>query len=79
MMANPSWSEIDDNLFSYENDDDDPDHPRKRQTASDHPDIITRVFVQKIMSMLKDIKSGLFFFGTHCSQARMPPHVALQY
>ena len=28
MTANPSWSEIDDNLFSYENDDDDPDHPR---------------------------------------------------
>ena len=60
MMANPSWSEIEDNLFSYEDDDDDPDYPKKCQTASDHPDIVAHVFFQKIKSMLKDIKDGLF-------------------
>ena len=60
MMANPSWSEIEDNLFSYEDDEDDPDYPRKCQTASDHPDIVAHVFFQKIKSMLKDIKDGLF-------------------
>ena len=59
MMANPSWSENEDNLFSYEDDDDDdPDYPRKCQTASDHPDIVAHVFFQKIKSMLKDIKDG---------------------
>ena len=57
MTANPSWPEIDDNLFTY---DDDPDQPRKRQTASDRPDIVARVFAQKIKAMLKDIKDGLF-------------------
>src|SRR5882762_1972800 len=60
MTANPSWPEIDDNLFEYQADDDDPDQPRKRQTASDRPDIVTRVFAQKIKAMLKDIKDGLF-------------------
>ena len=60
MMAKPSWSEIDDNLFSYEDGDDNPDHPRKCQTTSDHPDVIAHVFVQKIMSMLKDIENRLF-------------------
>ena len=61
MMANPSWSENEDNLFSYEDDDDDdPDYPRKHQTASDHPDIVAHVFFQKIKSMLKVIKDGLF-------------------
>src|SRR6202050_1087681 len=52
MTANPSWPEIDDN--------DDPDQSRKHQTASDHPDIVARVFAQKIKTMLKDIKDGLF-------------------
>ena len=33
MTANPSWLEIDDNLFTYEDDDDDPGEPRKHQTA----------------------------------------------
>ena len=60
MMANPSWSEINDNLFSYEDDDDDLDHQRKWQTTSDCPCVITYVFVQKMISMLKDIKDGLF-------------------
>ena len=60
MTANPSWDEIDDNLFPYDNNDDNPDQPRKRQIASDCPDIVARVFVQKIKAMLDDIKSGVF-------------------
>jgi len=60
MTTNPSWPEIDDNLFTYEDDDDDPDQPRKRQTASDRPDIVARVFAEKIKAMLKDTKGGLF-------------------
>ena len=60
MTTNSSWPEINDNLFTYEDNDDDPDEPRKRQTASDHPDIFTHVFAQKIKAMLKDIKGGLF-------------------
>ena len=48
MTANPSWSEIEDNMFSYEDDDDNPDYPRKLQTASDCPDIVAHVFFQKI-------------------------------
>ena len=35
MTANPNWPEIQDNLFTYENDDDHPDLPRKRQHPSD--------------------------------------------
>lgn len=60
MTANPSWFEIEDNLFTYEDDDDDPDQSRKKQTASDHPEIVAHVFSQKIKAMLKDVKDGLF-------------------
>jgi hypothetical protein len=60
MTANPSWPEIQDNLFTYNADDDDPDQPSKRQTASDRPDIVAHVFAEKIKAMLKDIKDGLF-------------------
>jgi Helitron helicase-like domain at N-terminus len=59
MTANPSWPEIKDNVFSYDDDNDHPDRP-KHQTASDRPDIVARVFAQKIKAMLKNIKDGLF-------------------
>ena len=35
MTTNPSWDEIDDNLFPYDDDDNNPDQPRKCQTASE--------------------------------------------
>jgi hypothetical protein len=82
MTANPSWFEIDDNLFTYDEDDDDPDQPRKKQTASDRPDIVARVFAQKIKAMLKDIKDGLFgevlgYVFTIEFQKRGLPHIHL--
>ena len=55
MTANPSWSEVEENVFTYDNDDDDPDDPSRSQSASDCPDI-----VQKMKAMLKDLKGGLF-------------------
>src|SRR6202050_5217175 len=74
MTANPSWPDIDDN--------DDPDQPRKHQTASDRPDIVTCVFAQKIKAMLKDIKDGLFgdvqgFVFTIEFQKHGLPHIHL--
>src|SRR5215510_12380658 len=47
MTANPKWSEITDNLL-------------KHQTASDHPDIVARVFEQKKNALLKKIDDGVF-------------------
>jgi hypothetical protein len=69
-------------LFSYDDDDDDPDQPSKCQTASDRPDIVARVFAQKIKAMLKDIKDGLFgdvqgFVFTIEFQKRGLPHIHL--
>jgi Helitron helicase-like domain at N-terminus len=28
MTTNPSWSEVEENVFTYDNDDNDPDDPR---------------------------------------------------
>src|ERR1700749_2361487 len=82
MTANPNWPEIQDNLFTYENDDDDPDNYERCQTAADCPDIVACVFAQKMKSMLKDIKSGLFgdilgFVFTIEFQKRGLPHIHL--
>ena len=82
MTANPSWDEIDDNLFPYDNDDNNPDQPRKCQTASDRPNIVACIFVQKIKGMLDDIKSGVFgdvqgFFFTIEFQKHGLPHICL--
>ena len=81
MTANPNWPEIQENLFSYQADDNDPDGER-RQTASDRPDIVARVFAQKMKAMLKDIKDGLFgevmgFVFTIEFQKRGLPHIHL--
>jgi hypothetical protein len=69
-------------LFTYEDNDDDPNQPRKRQTASDSPDIVARIFAQKIKAMLKDIKDGLFgdvqgFVFTIEFQKHGLPHIHL--
>src|SRR5271154_5820754 len=57
MTANPKWPEIQDQLLWEA-----PDHNnrRRRQQASDRPDIVARVFEQKKNALLKEIKDGLF-------------------
>ena len=54
MTANPKWSEIEDALLK------EPMVNGKRQTASDHLDIVARVFELKKNALLKDIKDSLF-------------------
>ena len=54
MTTNPNWPEIKDALLK------DATAEGKRQEASDRPDIVARVFVQKMQSLLKDIRNGLY-------------------
>ena len=54
MTTNPKWPEITEALLQ----DQTPDG--KRQQPSDRPDIVARVFVQKMESLLKDVRNGLF-------------------
>ncbi|MDQ1532073.1 MAG: hypothetical protein QOE37_2178, partial [Microbacteriaceae bacterium] len=54
MTTNPKWPEITEALLKDENE------RGKRQEVSDRPDIVARVFVQKMQALLKDIKGGLF-------------------
>jgi hypothetical protein len=60
MTANPSWPEIQEALLEFDGPNDDPDGPRRQQTATDHPVIVARVFRQKIKSLLEDIQEGIF-------------------
>jgi hypothetical protein len=66
MTANPAWPEIKDALLY-------------NQTASERPDITTRVFHAKLHSLIKDIKAGIFgdiagFLYTIEFQKRGLPH-----
>lgn len=65
MTANPKWPEIQEALSEFDGVDDDPERPRTQQTASDRPDIVARVFHQKMKALLKDIKGdkGIGIFG----------------
>jgi hypothetical protein len=54
MTTNPNWPEITDALLK------DPTPDGKRQQPSDRPDIVARVFVQKMEQLLKDVRGGLF-------------------
>ena len=54
MTTNPKWPKITEALLQ----DQTPDG--KRQQPSDRPDIVARVFVQKMESLLKDVRNGLF-------------------
>ena len=54
MTTNPKWPEITDALLR------DPTPDGKRQEPSDRPDIVARVFVQKMEQLLKDVREGLF-------------------
>ncbi|OWY97223.1 Helitron helicase [Phytophthora megakarya] len=48
MTYNPNWPEIKENLF------------RRGQKASDRPDIVARVFMQKLKELNKDLDEGVF-------------------
>ena len=76
MTANPNWPEVQEALLALRGQAD--DHQPK-QTASDRPDIVVRVFYQKLKELLKDIKSGAFgeisgFVYTVEFQKRGLPH-----
>jgi len=61
VTANPNWPEIQEALLEFQGDNDDPDQPTTHQTAADRPDIVARVFNQKLKAILKDIvKDGIF-------------------
>jgi hypothetical protein len=54
MTTNPKWPEITEALLK------DNTEQGKSQDPSDRPDIVARVFVQKMEALLKDIKKGIF-------------------
>ena len=54
MTANPNWPEVQEALLK------EPLVNGKKQTASDQPDIVARVFELKNNALLQDIKYGLF-------------------
>ncbi|KAG6897600.1 hypothetical protein C0995_010319, partial [Termitomyces sp. Mi166 len=54
MTANPNWPEVQEALLK------EPAVNGKKQTASDRPDIVARVFELKKNALLQDIKKGLF-------------------
>jgi hypothetical protein len=58
MTANPNWPEIQDALLEEEPPDPTSNTCRRKQIASDRPDIVARVFEQKKNALLKDIRSG---------------------
>ena len=53
MAADPNRKEIQDNLFTWPN--------GQKQSASDRPDIVVRVFEEKKKALLKEIKEGHVF------------------
>ena len=60
MTANPKWPEIQEALLEFQGVDDDPDQPKKRQTAADRPDIVACVFFHKMNECLRDVRNGIF-------------------
>ncbi|ETW79933.1 hypothetical protein HETIRDRAFT_171550 [Heterobasidion irregulare TC 32-1] len=52
MTANPNWPEIQKELLKYDS--------GTTQNPSDCPDLVARVFAQKMKALLKEIKEGLF-------------------
>ena len=80
MTANPNWPEIQDQLLWEVPPGPGANHQRRRQKASDRPDIVARVFELKKNAMLKDIKDGMFgrvvaLFHTIEFQKRGLPHM----
>jgi len=60
MTANPNWPEIQDQLWWEAPPPHGSNHRRRKQKASDRPDIVARVFEQKKIALLKEINNGLF-------------------
>ena len=60
MTANPNWPEIQDQLLSEVPPPHGANYRRRKQKASDRPDIVARVFEQKKNALLKEIHDGLF-------------------
>ena len=60
MTANPSWPELQEQLFLEAPPAAGANHWRRTQVASDRPDIVACVFELKKNAALKDIQSGVF-------------------
>ena len=60
MTANPNWPEIQEQLLWEVDPAPGANYQRRRQKASDHPDIVARVFELKKNALLKEIKEGIF-------------------
>jgi hypothetical protein len=66
MTANPKWPEVQEALLKFqvnvvgENGQEETVESNRRQESSDRPDIIARVFNEKMDSLLTEIKGGLF-------------------
>ena len=60
MTANPNWPEIQDQLLWEVPPGPGANHQRRKQKASDRPDIVARVFEERKNAALKDIQNGLF-------------------
>jgi hypothetical protein len=58
MTANPNWPEIQDALLEEKLPDPTSNTHRRKQIASDRPDIVACVFEQKKNALLKDIRGG---------------------
>ena len=80
MTANPNWPEIQEQLLWEVPPGPGANHQRRRQKASDRPDIVARVFEAKKNAALKEIKDGKFgrvvaIFHTIEFQKRGLPHM----
>jgi hypothetical protein len=60
MTANPNWPEIQEELLWEADPAPGANYQRRRQKASDRPDIVARVFELKKNALLKEIKDGIF-------------------
>jgi hypothetical protein len=60
MTANPNWPEIEEQLLQEALPQVGDNHRRRKQKASDRPDIVARVFELKKNEVLKEIKGGIF-------------------
>jgi len=80
MTCNPKWPEIQDQLLWEVHPPPGANYQRRRQAASDRPDIVARVFEQKKNACLKEIQDGKFgrvvaIFYTIEFQKRGLPHM----
>jgi hypothetical protein len=60
MTANPNWPEIQEQLLEEVPPQAGANYQRRKQKASDRPDIVARVFELKKNEVLKEIRNGIF-------------------